>query len=148
MMNRPILPWMGGKRRLAKQILPLFKPHTAYVEPFCGGAALFFMKAPSKVEVINDAHGELVNLYRIVKHHPDELVNHDTVNLRYKSSGQLFRWPFRIGEREIEVVPPAAIVVTRGSIDDRTFEAYAVRHQYRQIRVMPDDYAVLFVKPK
>lgn len=74
MMNRPILPWMGGKRRLAKQILPLFKPHTAYVEPFCGGAALFFMKAPSKVEVINDAHGELVNLYRVVKHHPDELV--------------------------------------------------------------------------
>lgn len=73
-MNRPILPWMGGKRRLAKQILPLFQPHTAYVEPFCGGAAVFFMKDPSKVEVINDVHGELVNLYRVVKHHPDELV--------------------------------------------------------------------------
>ncbi|MCC5882462.1 MAG: DNA adenine methylase [Halomonas sp.] len=74
MTNKPILPWMGGKRRLAKQIIPLFQEHTAYVEPFCGGAAVFFMKSPSQVEVINDIHGELVNLYRVVKHHPDELV--------------------------------------------------------------------------
>lgn len=73
-MSKPILPWMGGKRRLAKQILPLFKPHTAYVEPFCGGAALFFMKEPAKVEVINDVNGELVNLYRVVKHHLDEFL--------------------------------------------------------------------------
>lgn len=43
--------------------------------------------------------------------HPDELPDHDTVNLRYQSSGQLFRWPFRLGEREIEIVPAAAIVV-------------------------------------
>lgn len=74
MQSKPILPWMGGKRRLAKQIIPLFQEHTAYVEPFCGGAAVFFMKPPSQVEVINDVHGELVNLYRVVKHHPDELV--------------------------------------------------------------------------
>jgi DNA-binding transcriptional LysR family regulator len=43
--------------------------------------------------------------------HPDELAAHDTVNLRYQSSGQLFRWPFRVGEREIEIVPASAIVV-------------------------------------
>lgn len=73
-MSKPILPWMGGKRRLAKEIIPLFKPHTTYVEPFCGGAALFFMKEPAKVEVINDVHGDLVNLYRVVKHHLDEFL--------------------------------------------------------------------------
>ncbi|RUR43384.1 DNA adenine methylase [Vreelandella populi] len=73
-MTKPILPWMGGKRRLAKQIIPLFQPHTTYVEPFCGGAAIFFLKEPSKVEVINDRHSELVTLYRCVKHHLDELV--------------------------------------------------------------------------
>jgi DNA-binding transcriptional LysR family regulator len=43
--------------------------------------------------------------------HPDELTRHDIVNLRYQSSGQLFRWPFRIGEREIEIVPAASIIV-------------------------------------
>jgi len=43
--------------------------------------------------------------------HPDELVEHETPNLRYKSTGQLFRWPFRIGEREVEIVPSSGIVV-------------------------------------
>lgn len=71
---KPIIPWIGGKRRLAKQILPLFPDHTCYVEPFCGGAALFFMKAPSKVEVLNDLNSDVVNLYRVVTHHLDEFV--------------------------------------------------------------------------
>ncbi|MGN6376005.1 MAG: LysR substrate-binding domain-containing protein [Sphingomonas sp.] len=43
--------------------------------------------------------------------HPDALTRHDTVNLRYQSTGQMFRWPFRFGERVAEIVPAAAIVV-------------------------------------
>ena len=43
--------------------------------------------------------------------HPDELEGHDTVNLRYQSTGLAFRWPFQIGAREIEIIPPAGIVV-------------------------------------
>ena len=43
--------------------------------------------------------------------HPDDLANHDTVNLRYQSSGQLFRWPFNMGEQEIELIPASSIVV-------------------------------------
>lgn len=43
--------------------------------------------------------------------HPDELGGHETVSLRYKSTGQLFRWPFRIGDREIEIVPSSGIIV-------------------------------------
>lgn len=42
---------------------------------------------------------------------PDDLQAHETVNLRYQSSGQLFRWPFRVGERDIEIVPQSAIIV-------------------------------------
>lgn len=42
--------------------------------------------------------------------HPDELEAHDTVNLRYQSTGQSFRWPFRIGEREVEILPASGIV--------------------------------------
>lgn len=42
---------------------------------------------------------------------PDHLADHDTVSLRYQSSGQLLRWPFRAGEREVELVPPSGIVV-------------------------------------
>lgn len=73
-MSKPIIPWIGGKRRLAKEILPLFPKHTCYCEPFCGAAALFFIKLPSEVEVLNDFNSDLVNLYRVVKHHLDELI--------------------------------------------------------------------------
>lgn len=73
-MSKPIVAWVGGKRRLAKQLLPLFPKHICYVEPFCGGAALFFAKQPSEVEVINDINGDLINLYRVVKHHLEEFI--------------------------------------------------------------------------
>ena len=85
----PIVPWIGGKRRLAKHILPLFPAHTCYVEPFCGAAALYFLKTPSKIEVINDINGELVNLYRVVKHHLEEFVRQFKWAL---VSRQIFKW--------------------------------------------------------
>lgn len=72
-MAKPLVPWIGGKRKLADNILPLFPDHQCYVEPFCGAAALFFLKPPSEVEVLNDINGDLVNLYRVVKHHLEEL---------------------------------------------------------------------------
>ena len=34
---------------------------------------------------------------RGVPDHPDELAGHETVALRYQSSGQISRWPFRLG---------------------------------------------------
>lgn len=43
--------------------------------------------------------------------HPDDLADHETINLRYQSTGQMFRWPFRIGDREIEIVPPSNIII-------------------------------------
>ena len=72
---KPIFSYQGGKRRLAKHILPLFPVHTCYVEPFCGGAALYFMKQPAKTEVINDINGEIVNLFKVVQSSPDALSN-------------------------------------------------------------------------
>ncbi|EPB9486894.1 MULTISPECIES: DNA adenine methylase [Citrobacter] len=85
----PIVPWIGGKRRLAKHILPLFPEHTCYVEPFCGAAALYFLKTPSKIEVINDINGELVNLYRVVKHHLEEFIRQFKWAL---VSRQIYKW--------------------------------------------------------
>ena len=72
---RPIIPWMRGKRRLAKHLLPLFPDHSCYIELFAGGAALFFMReTPAKVEVLNDINGDLTNLYRVLQHHYDEFM--------------------------------------------------------------------------
>lgn len=86
---KPIIPWLGGKRRLIKHILPLFPEHTCYVEPFAGGAALLFAKPPSAAEVLNDINGELVNLYRVVQHHLDEFVRQFRWAL---TSRQMFEW--------------------------------------------------------
>jgi DNA adenine methylase len=86
---RPLIPWIGGKRRLAPVILPLFPDHGCYVEPFAGAAGLLFSKEPSDVEVLNDVNGELVNLYRVVKHHPETLVQEFKWTL---SARQTFLW--------------------------------------------------------
>ena len=43
--------------------------------------------------------------------HPDQLAEHETVNLRYQSTGQTLRWPFRIGDKEIEILPSSPVVV-------------------------------------
>lgn len=58
---------MGGKRKLLDELFRVMPAHRCYVEVFSGGAALFFAKEPSAVEVINDINGDLVNLYRVVK---------------------------------------------------------------------------------
>lgn len=86
---KPLVPWMGGKRRLAKHILPQFPAHTCYVEPFAGAAALFFMKEPSKAEVLNDINGDLVSLYRVVQHHLDEFVRQFRWSL---ASREMYAW--------------------------------------------------------
>lgn len=88
-MAAPIIPWIGGKRRLADLIIPRFPAHKCYVEVFAGGAALYFLRPPADVEVINDINGELVNLYRVVKHHLEEFVRQFKWAL---SSREVFKW--------------------------------------------------------
>ena len=65
-MRTPI-SYYGGKQQLAARILEMIPEHRIYCEPFCGGAAIFFAKEPSKVEVINDTNGEIVNFYEVLK---------------------------------------------------------------------------------
>lgn len=81
--------WIGGKRRLAPLILPLFPSHACYVEPFAGAAALFFEKDPVKVEVLNDINGDLVSLYRVVQHHLEEFIRHFKWSL---ASREIYKW--------------------------------------------------------
>jgi DNA adenine methylase len=65
-MRTPI-SYYGGKQSLAAIILGLIPEHRIYCEPFLGGAAVFFTKPPSKVEVVNDTNSELINFYEVVK---------------------------------------------------------------------------------
>ncbi|MFA5897648.1 MAG: DNA adenine methylase [Hyphomicrobium sp.] len=81
------LRWVGGKSRLADQLIAWFPPHRSYIEPFCGGAQVFFRKERSHCEILNDLDGELVNFLRVCQSHHEELVR----SLRYAvSSRRLF----------------------------------------------------------
>ncbi|MDR2490222.1 MAG: DNA adenine methylase [Spirochaetaceae bacterium] len=64
---RTPLTYYGGKQQLTAKITALIPPHKTYVEPFIGGAAIFFAKEPSQCEVINDTNGELINFYEVMK---------------------------------------------------------------------------------
>lgn len=68
------LKYFGGKKKLLKTLLALIPKHTIYVEPFCGSASLFFAKPPSPIEVINDKDEAIINFFRVLREHPDELV--------------------------------------------------------------------------
>jgi DNA adenine methylase len=59
--------YYGGKQKLLSSILSKIPPHQLYCEPFLGGAAVFFGKEPSNVEVVNDTNKELMNFYRVCK---------------------------------------------------------------------------------
>src|SRR3954451_23006941 len=68
------LAYIGGKNRLAKKIISLLPEHTTYVEPFAGGAQVFFNKKPSRVEVLNDLNEDIVNFFRVCQSHYEELI--------------------------------------------------------------------------
>lgn len=90
MSTLPVIPWIGGKRRLADRLIPLFPPHTCYVEVFCGGAALYFLRpVPAETEVLNDINGDLVRLYRVLQNHLQEFIRQFEFAL---SSRQIFEW--------------------------------------------------------
>ena len=70
------LPYIGGKNRLANQIIRLFPKHSTYVEGFAGGAQVFFHKPASPVEVLNDLDGDIVNFFRVCQRHHEELLRY------------------------------------------------------------------------
>lgn len=69
--------WAGGKRNLARRLAALIDAdrHRVYVEPFAGAGHVFFARTRKRpVEIINDANGELVNVWRCWARHPEELL--------------------------------------------------------------------------
>lgn len=65
--------WVGGKSRLAKDIIALMPEHKTYAEVFGGALSVFYQKAPSKLEIINDINSDLIKLHRIIKSRPISL---------------------------------------------------------------------------
>jgi DNA adenine methylase len=62
-----ILPWFGSKRTLAPLIVRELGEHHTYFEPFCGSMAVLLAKPAVRMETVNDMHGDLVNLARVIR---------------------------------------------------------------------------------
>ena len=72
---KPAFGSPGGKLYLRDKIIPLIPEHKVYVEPYAGGASVFFGKKPSSVEVLNDLDSDVAFLYRFMKSASDEDIN-------------------------------------------------------------------------
>jgi DNA adenine methylase len=68
-----VLKWPGSKWNIADRIIELMPKHKIYLEPFFGSGAVFFSKAPSNTEILNDLDGEITNLFKCVRDNPEEL---------------------------------------------------------------------------
>jgi DNA adenine methylase len=66
--------YFGSKQRLAQHIATMLPPHNAWVEAFCGSAAVTMAKKPAPIEIINDADSKIVNVFRQLRERPTELL--------------------------------------------------------------------------
>lgn len=70
--SKPIAPYLGGKRNLAKRICAIVDAHEhrTYAEPFVGMGGIFLRrKMRAHAEFINDAGREVHNLFRVMQEH-------------------------------------------------------------------------------
>ncbi|MBI5215263.1 MAG: DNA adenine methylase [Ignavibacteriae bacterium] len=67
--------YAGGKFYARKLILEHVPPHVAYIEPFAGGASIFFAKAKADFNQLNDIDKELINVYLTIRDKPEQLVD-------------------------------------------------------------------------
>ena len=65
--------YYGSKQRLASRIVADLPPHNAWVEAFCGSAALTLAKKPVPIEIINDINREIVNFFHVLRDDSSEL---------------------------------------------------------------------------
>ncbi len=64
---QPIIKWAGGKRWLVRKAGDLFpSDYGNYIEPFLGGAAVYFHLAPSSA-LLSDVNAELINVYSSIQ---------------------------------------------------------------------------------
>lgn len=80
---KPILKWAGGKTQLLSDITNAYpagfgQTIKKYAEPFVGGGAVLFdvLSRYDLNEVfISDVNAELINMYRVIRERPDDLIS-------------------------------------------------------------------------
>lgn len=90
--TRPVAPWLGGKRNLARRICAIIDatPCTTYAEPFVGMGGIFLRRSSRpKSEVINDRGRDITNLFRILQRHYPQFL--DTLRFQLTTRAEFER---------------------------------------------------------
>jgi len=66
--------YAGGKFYARKLIIEHIPDHDHYIEPFAGGASIFFAKPKAKKNWLNDIDKDLINCLIIIRDYPNELI--------------------------------------------------------------------------
>lgn len=67
--------WYGGKFAHLNWLLPLLPKALHYCEPFAGGASVLLNREPSPIETYNDADGDIVNFFRVLRDQQHALIH-------------------------------------------------------------------------
>lgn len=92
---QPVAPaagYIGGKRNLASRLVSLIAKvdHDGYAEPFVGMGGVFLRRRSApKVEVINDASGDVATFFRVLQEHYPYLL--DMLRFRVASRAEFER---------------------------------------------------------
>ncbi len=65
--------YFGSKLRIAGKLANKLPPHNAWVELFCGSAAMTLAKKAAPIEIINDVNDEIVNFFEQLRDNKDEI---------------------------------------------------------------------------
>lgn len=94
----PVVKWVGGKRQLLDQIIPLLPDKIiSYCEPFLGGGAVLFSIQPHKA-IVNDLNEDLMIVYKVIREYVDELI----VSLQKHKNTQDYFYSIRDLDRDKE----------------------------------------------
>ena len=84
---KAILKWAGGKTQMLGDLIPKVPTsYGRYIEPFFGGGAMFFALQPENA-VVADSNPELINMYRQVADHVDDVINYLK---EYENTSEMF----------------------------------------------------------
>ena len=90
---RPPFGYYGAKQRIAQKIIKTLPPHNAWVEGFCGSAAITLAKKPVPIEVINDQDRQIINLFEQLRKYPEDLCRAVALTPYSKDEFELSRHP-------------------------------------------------------
>lgn len=73
--SRSVITAIGGKNKVAKQMIKYMPEHSVYIEPFGNTASVLLQKSPVQKEIYNDIDGNVTNFFMVLRDNPAGLYN-------------------------------------------------------------------------